>query len=203
MPTARELAQRLEAQVHTISIVDVGESESASPHPRSQGHSASRSVMCGWPSARTLIRPQLSRAAPTASPLRGLPHHSRPGRLRVHSWDPSLDRCCRAADEPIVALGPMADNPGWSPRPRSWPEPLSTPRIVACVDGTEPSEQVLPLAAAWARKLEFSLTILTVIEDVPPPLRPDPARPPLRHKRERRGLHRRSRAAMAWRGAGV
>ena len=72
----------------------------------------------------------------------------------------------RSAD-PMVALGPMADNPGWSPRPRSWPEPLSVPRIVACVDGSDTSEQVLPLAAAWARALDMSLTILTVIEDAP------------------------------------
>ena len=76
-------------------------------------------------------------------------------------------------DEPIVALGPSADNPGWSPRPRNWPEPLSVPRIVACVDGSETSEQVLPIAAAWARALTMSLTILIVIEDAPPPIRPD------------------------------
>jgi nucleotide-binding universal stress UspA family protein len=71
----------------------------------------------------------------------------------------------------IVALGPVADNPGWSPRPRSWPEPLSVPRIVACVDGTDTSEQVLPLATAWASALEMSLTILTVIGDEPQPIR--------------------------------
>jgi nucleotide-binding universal stress UspA family protein len=75
--------------------------------------------------------------------------------------------------EPMVALGPSADNPGWSPRPRGWPEPLSVPRLVACVDGSETSEQVLPMAAAWARALGMSMTILTVVEDVPPPVRPE------------------------------
>ena len=74
----------------------------------------------------------------------------------------------------IVALGPMADNPGWSPRPRNWPEPLSVPRLVACVDGSETSEQIVPVAAAWARALGMSLTILTVAEDAPEPIRPDP-----------------------------
>src|SRR5207244_7813305 len=68
---------------------------------------------------------------------------------------------------------PSADNPGWSRRPRGWPEPLSVRRIVACVDGSGPSEQVLPLAAAWARALGMSMTILTVIEDTLPPLRPE------------------------------
>ena len=73
----------------------------------------------------------------------------------------------------MVTLGPSADRPAWSPRPRSWPEPLSVPRIVACVDGSVTSEQVLPLGAAWARALQMSMTILTVIEDAPPPLRPE------------------------------
>ena len=75
--------------------------------------------------------------------------------------------------EAVVALGPMADNPGWSPRPRSWPEPLSTLRIVACVDGSDTSEEVLPLSAVWARALGMSLTILTVTDDQPPPVRPE------------------------------
>jgi nucleotide-binding universal stress UspA family protein len=74
---------------------------------------------------------------------------------------------------PLIALGPMADNPGWSPRPRSWPEPLSVPRIVACVDGSGTSEQVLPFAAAWGRALGMALTILTVVEDVPGLSRPE------------------------------
>lgn len=76
------------------------------------------------------------------------------------------------SEGPIVALGPMADNPGWTPRPWNWPEPLSVSRLVACVDGSDTSEQVLPLAATWARALNMSMTILTVIEDAPAPLRP-------------------------------
>jgi nucleotide-binding universal stress UspA family protein len=71
----------------------------------------------------------------------------------------------------IVALGPSADRPGWSPRPRGWPEPLSVRRIVACVDGSDASEEVLPVAASWARALEMFLTILTVVEDAPAPIR--------------------------------
>jgi nucleotide-binding universal stress UspA family protein len=47
---------------------------------------------------------------------------------------------------------------------------------VACVDGSETSEQVLPFAAAWAGALGMSLTILTVVADEPAPSRPDPDR---------------------------
>jgi nucleotide-binding universal stress UspA family protein len=44
---------------------------------------------------------------------------------------------------------------------------------VACVDGSGASEQVLRLAVAWAQALVMSMTILTVIEDTLPPLRPE------------------------------
>jgi nucleotide-binding universal stress UspA family protein len=74
------------------------------------------------------------------------------------------------SSSPMVALGPSADNPGWTPRPRRWPEPLSVPRIVACVDGSDTSEQVLPMAGAWARALGMSMTILTVADDAPEPI---------------------------------
>ncbi|MGQ0434350.1 MAG: universal stress protein [Microthrixaceae bacterium] len=52
--------------------------------------------------------------------------------------------------------------------------PLSAGAIIACVDGTEESETVLSEAAAWARALGKSLTILTVIDDTPEPVRPRP-----------------------------
>jgi nucleotide-binding universal stress UspA family protein len=69
------------------------------------------------------------------------------------------------ADGPVVALGPLADNPGRIPPPRSWPEPLSVPRIVACVDGTPDAEQIVPLAARWAGWLGMSLSLLTIVVD--------------------------------------
>ena len=70
----------------------------------------------------------------------------------------------------MVALGPSADNPGRTPRPRRWPEPLSAPHIVAYVDGSATSEQVLPMVGAWARPLGMAMTILTVVDDVPRPI---------------------------------
>jgi nucleotide-binding universal stress UspA family protein len=95
------------------------------------------------------------------------------GRLRGALVGSVARSLLQRSPEPIIALGPMADNPGWTPRPRSWPEPLSAARIVACVDGSDTSEEVLPLAATWARALHMTLTILTVIEDAPPPIRPE------------------------------
>jgi nucleotide-binding universal stress UspA family protein len=75
--------------------------------------------------------------------------------------------------EPILAVGPFADRAVWvnSDPPR----PLSVPHIVACVDGSPVSESVLPVTAELSKALEMRLTILTVAEPAPPPLRADSA----------------------------
>jgi nucleotide-binding universal stress UspA family protein len=75
------------------------------------------------------------------------------------------------AREPIVAVGPFADRP--RPFSSTIPVPLSVPRLLACVDGTPPSESLLPVAGAWADALGMSLTILTVAEPIEPPVRPE------------------------------
>ena len=77
----------------------------------------------------------------------------------------------QAAPEPIVAVGPFANRPG--PFGSTAPVPLSVRRMVACVDGTPSSESLLPVAGRWADALGMSLTILTVAEPTPPPVRPD------------------------------
>src|SRR5919202_1961316 len=61
----------------------------------------------------------------------------------------------QTAREPIVVVGPFADRP--SPFGSPPPVPLSVPRLVACVDGTPPSESMLPVAGAWADTLGMSL----------------------------------------------
>ena len=72
---------------------------------------------------------------------------------------------------PIVAVGPFADRPSALGAEKT--APLSVNQLVACVDGGGPSEQVLPVAAAWAHALGMSLAVVTVAEPSPPPLRTD------------------------------
>ena len=73
--------------------------------------------------------------------------------------------------QPIVAVGPSADRPRETvPKP---PAPLSAPGMVACVDGSTTSETVIPTAIDWAAALGMSVTIATVAEPIPPPVRPD------------------------------
>jgi nucleotide-binding universal stress UspA family protein len=173
MPTARALAQRLDADLHTVTVTEGKESPD-----RARSLSA---AALGVPpdDDRVLVVTEgdpaeviAERAKALGSCVVCLATHGR-GRLGGALIGSVARSVLQHTDGPIVALGPSADNPGWSPRPSGWPEPLSVPRIVACVDGTATSEQILPLAVAWATALGMSLTILSVIDDVPSPIRRD------------------------------
>jgi nucleotide-binding universal stress UspA family protein len=63
----------------------------------------------------------------------------------------------RTDQRPIVAIGPRSSVPA-----------SSAHRIVACVDGTPMAEQILPVAAAWARRLGATIDIVAVVEPTPP-----------------------------------
>lgn len=173
LPTARVLAERFGADLQTISVaradddaerlralasaalgVDVGEDRVL--------------VVTGGEPAQMISR----RAEELGSCVVCLSTHGR-GRLGGALVGSVARSVLQRSSDPIVALGPSADNPGWTPRPRTWPEPLSVPRIVACVDGSDTSEQVLPMAATWARALRMSMTILTVADDALDPIRRD------------------------------
>jgi nucleotide-binding universal stress UspA family protein len=174
MPTARVLAQRLGAALHSVTVAE-GEEEAERARAMASAAlgvppGADRvAVVVGGDPAEVITR----RAETLGSCLVCLATHGR-GRLSGALVGSVARSVLERSGDPVVALGPSADAPGWSPRPRSWPEPLSASRIVACVDGSTTSEQVLPLAAAWAAALDMSLTILTVVEDAPVPMRPDP-----------------------------
>ena len=176
MPTARALADRFGAELQTISVVRADKDAARLRALASAelgvevGDDRALVVSSGDP-----VDVIATRAAHLDACLVCMTTHGR-GRLSGAAIGSVARSVLQRSIAPIVALGPMADNPGWSPRPRAWPEPLSVPRIVACVDGSETSEQVLPLAAAWARALGMSLTVLTVIADEPPPIRPEPKR---------------------------
>ena len=171
LPTGRALAERFRAELNTISVagadddarrlrslasaalgVDVGDERAL--------------VVTGGDPAEKIAR----RAAELGSCVVCLSTHGR-GRLRGALVGSVARSVLQRSSDAMVALGPSADSPGWTPRPRRWPAPLSVPRLVACVDGSVTSEQVLPMAGAWARALNMSLTILTVADDAPSSIR--------------------------------
>lgn len=171
LPTARVLAEHLHAELHTISVTRADDSEhirafAAAALGVDPGDKRVHIVTDGEP-AEAIAR----RAEELDACVVCMSTHGR-GRLSGAFVGSVARSLLQRSRDPLVALGPMADNPGWTPRPRSWPEPLSIPRIVACVDGSDSSEQILPVATRWAAALGWSMTIFTVIGDAPP-IRPE------------------------------
>lgn len=166
MPTARALASRLAADVQTISVAkdeaDAARLKATSAAALGADAGDGRvAVASDADPAEAIARRRTELGACVIC----MASHGR-GRLGGALVGSVARSVLLRSAEPMVVLGPSADNPGWSPRPMSWPEPLSVPRIVVCVDGSEASEQILPVAATWARALEMTVTILTVAEDV-------------------------------------
>lgn len=141
MPTARALADAFSATLDPINLGTRGDAAAVADRAAAQGSA----LVC------LSDRPR--------------------GRFAGAFVDSFSTAVLRQLGRPIVAVGPMAERPGWDPEPRGWPAPLSAIEIVACVDGTTDSEKALPEAAAWATALDKTLTILTVIPDEPEPLR--------------------------------
>ena len=170
IPTARALAERFGASLHTVTLA---ESKSQAIRAR---RLAAAALDVPDEDERVFIATEgepdeviAQRAESLGSCLICLATHGR-GRLGGALVGSVARSVLQRVQGPVIVLGPQADNPGWTPRPRRWPAPLSVQRIVACVDGTKASEQVMPIAAAWAQRLAMELTIVTIVHDDPPPL---------------------------------
>jgi len=61
---------------------------------------------------------------------------------------------------PILMVGPKADVAGWEPRGR----------ILVCVDGSETSEKILPIAAAWTMVFDLEPWVVETLAEGPGPL---------------------------------
>lgn len=170
IPTAGQLAASLDADLHAIvAATDAGSASDlhtmAASEMQRDGWNGTLSVEINSDPAEAIAR----HAAEHDSTLVTISTHARGriGRALFGSVAASLlDRRV-----PLVAVGPVADRPTWSPRSRSWPVPLSGP-VVAYVDGSEHDQTVLDWAVGWAEAIERPLTVLAVVEDAPDPIRP-------------------------------
>jgi nucleotide-binding universal stress UspA family protein len=175
LPTAGALAARFGADVHTISVAG---SEEEADRLRTE---ASEHLGGGMGDGTVVVDADPvnaihHRCAELGDCLLCMSTHGR-GRL-VGAVIGSVARAVvQSSTGPLVVVGPKADRPealvrsgSVYRRPSRWPAPLSRGGIVACVDGTPASEAILPIAAAWARAFDMALNVLTVAEDMPPPL---------------------------------
>ena len=172
LPTARALAEHFAADLATISVaerpadVEKLRSHAANALGVSSNVDERVSVVVDDAVPNAIAR----RAAELAPCLLCLSSHGH-GRFAGAVLGSVARSLLQSTQEPLIVVGPYADRPRETvPKP---PPPLSIPRLVACVDGGPASERVLPVAVAWAEALGMSLTILTVAEPLPPPVRPD------------------------------
>jgi nucleotide-binding universal stress UspA family protein len=168
IPTARALATRFGATVHTVTVAD---SDHERPTIRSE---AAHALGTEPDDARihveidTDIAGAVHRCASQFdSCLLCLSTHGR-GRVAgtvVGSTARDIIERCRA---PVVVAGPLVvpDSEDGAATP-----PLDVDDLVACVDGTPTSERGLAVVAAWAHALGMTLTLATVAEPCPPPVR--------------------------------
>jgi nucleotide-binding universal stress UspA family protein len=169
--TARALAERFAADVMAVSVAESpGDVEKLRSHAIATLGVASAdgervSVVVGEDPAAAIER----RVAALEPCLVCLSTHGH-GRFAGAVIGSVARSLLESTRQPVVAVGPSADRARETvPKP---PVPLSAGPLVACVDGRAASETVIPVAVDWAAALGMSVTILTVAEPVPPPLRP-------------------------------
>jgi len=151
---ARWLAAQLGATVHTVVVGFVD----------NPGWYASyvHSLRDRWPQVIPHFVGDLDVAGGITATARSLEHclvvMGTHGRSRTAALlGSTFTEVARSQVEPLVAVGPNAGVPA-----------MDAHRVVACVDGTRTSEQILPLASAWARRLGATLDIVFVVDPVAP-----------------------------------
>lgn len=167
--TARVLATRLGAEVHTVSVAsradDVDElRERAVDAVGSTAGDPRVAVRVGHDPGEAI----LTRSTELDPCLVCLATRAR-GRLGRAMFG-SVASTIVGRGRPVVAMGPRAVRPSWSPHSRRWPAPLSEP-VIAYVDGSPNDGAVLDWATECARTLAVPMTILAVVADAPAPLR--------------------------------
>jgi nucleotide-binding universal stress UspA family protein len=169
LATARALAGRFGATIHTISVT----SSDGDLHERRAEAARALGTEPGDPRVHVAIGTDVGRAVEQCASeldpcLVCLATHGR-GRLSgVVLGSTGRDIVERVAT-PTVVTGPevvFVD-----PEDDNVPPPLAADHLVACIDGTPRSELGVPVAAAWAHALGMSLTLVTVAEPCPPPVR--------------------------------
>jgi nucleotide-binding universal stress UspA family protein len=168
LPTAEALAARLGARLVSMAVGQARElqalrSRAVGSLGADGAHIEVEAVAGDDPAQVITARADELESCVVCMSTRG---HGRVAGAVIGSVARSVLQRCRQA---VITVGPQADRPpalvGRPPRrPRSWPRPLSTNRLVACVDGSPQSEAVLPVAARWASALDMRMAILTVAE---------------------------------------
>ena len=169
LTTARALAARFDAPIHAVSVVL---SELDRERARAE---AARALDTQPDDPRIHVEVDADvagavhrRAGELDACLLCVATHGR-GRVPGTFIGSTARDIVERAHEPVVVAGPYVVHPDTEDRTAI--RPLGVDHIVACVDGTRDAELGLPVAAAWADALGMKLSLVTVAEPCPPPVR--------------------------------
>lgn len=151
---ARWLAARIGAEVHTVVVGFIDDSGWYDSYLAAMERK--------WPEIVPHFVGDLDVAGSIVDTARRLPGclvcMGTHGRARSAAlFGSTLTDVARGLSGALVAIGPKATVPRHGER-----------RVVACVDGTPASEQILPAAAGWALHLDAQLDIVVVVEPTAP-----------------------------------
>jgi nucleotide-binding universal stress UspA family protein len=162
LPVAVDLARRLHADLHLLSAVakedEVAERDAQLAAIDVPAPAVFRSVVVDLDPAGA-IHETLRRVGDAVAVMAS---HGR-GRSAALVGSVATDVVARGHD-PLVVGGPFIE------------EPLLGSGVVACIDDSPSSVALLPVALRWAQLLNEPLTVITVAEPIPPPVRPGPTR---------------------------
>jgi nucleotide-binding universal stress UspA family protein len=162
VPVAARLAARLDAEIHLLraieSVAEVEQRERELAAIEIPGHRVTRTVVVDRDPAGA-IHEALGKAPGSVACMAS---HGR-SRSAAFVGSVATEVVARGRD-PLVLVCPYMD------------QPRRTAGVVACVDGTAASADLVPIALGWADLLDERPVVLTVAEDVPPPVTGGPAR---------------------------
>ena len=169
LPTARALAGRFGATVHTVTVTPSDDELMQ----RQADAARALGIEPGDPRVHVELDSDVAGAVERcASQLDAclvcLATHGR-GRVSGVVLGSTGREIVERLAAPTVVTGPEVVV--LDPDDENASRPLGADHVIACVDGTPRSELGLPIAAAWAQALGMKLTILTVAEPCPPPVR--------------------------------
>ena len=169
LPTARALAARFDASIHTVTATvsdfEVQRIRAEAAHALGADPNDPRihvEVDTDFAAAVHRCASQLETC------LICLSTHGR-GRVAGIVIGSTARDIIERSNEPVVVAGPYVVDA--DPDDETAIRPLGVDHLVVCFDGTPASELGLPVAAAWANALAMKLTLVTVAEPCPPPVR--------------------------------
>jgi nucleotide-binding universal stress UspA family protein len=150
---AADLAWRCGARVVIVNNTEV-ESTEAQAALKSRAMSMSGADVDFWVDTNLDLGSALLEAARFRSrPLICMAMRGKPTLRKRFSLPPMAEQVFRDAEVPVMVIGPNCDTS----------RGLPMLEVVASLDGSVASEQILPVAAEWARALKLGLVLVGVV----------------------------------------